>query len=77
MGTVALILGIVGLVAWLYPVVGLPISIIGIIFGIIAAITKPPQRRKAIVGIILCLIGIILNLVVSTFIVGKFFETSP
>ena len=72
MGTVALILGIVGLVTWLYPILGFPISIIGIIFGIIAAMTKPSQRKKAIVGIILCLVGIVLNLVTSVFTVSVF-----
>lgn len=76
MGTVALILGIVGLVTWVYPIFGFPISIIGIIFGIIAAMTKPLQRKKAIVGIILCLVGIILNIVTSVFTVGGSFTSS-
>ena len=80
MGTVALTLGIVGLVTWVFPVFGFPISIIGLIFGIIGLIVKSPQRGKSIAGIIMCFIGIILNigvvvgLVAAGFIVEEFLK---
>ena len=83
MGTAALTLGIVGLFTWVFPVFGLPISIIGLIFGIIAAIVKPPQRGKAIAGIIMCFIGIILNIgvivgvVAAGFIVEELLKQYP
>ena len=62
MGTVALTLGIVGLVTWVFPVFGLPISIIGLIVGILALIIRPQKRGKAVAAIIICLIGIMLNI---------------
>ncbi len=65
MATAALTLGIVGLITWLIPPLGLPISIVGIILATIALITRKPSRNKAIVGLALCVIGLILNIVVT------------
>jgi hypothetical protein len=61
MGTVALTLGIVSLFTWVFPIFGFPISFIGLIFGIIALIKKSPNRGRAIAGLIMCFICIILN----------------
>ncbi len=76
MGTVALTLGIVGLVTWVFPVFGFPISIIGLIFGIIGLIVKSPQRGKSIAGIVICIIGIMLNIgvVVGLVAAGLIFD---
>jgi DNA-directed RNA polymerase subunit RPC12/RpoP len=49
----SLILGIVGLLAWLIPLVGFPVTIIGLILGI---------RKKYLPGIILNIIGLVLTL---------------
>ncbi len=45
----SLILGIISLVAWLLPIVGLPLAIIGLILGI---------RKKYTPGIVLNIIGL-------------------
>ena len=57
----ALVLGILGLIFWIIPPIGLSIVIAGIILGIIAL--KQPKNRTALVSIILCSIGLILNIV--------------
>ena len=72
MGTVALTLGIVGLVAWIFPPLGFPISIIGLIFGTISLIVKSPQRGRSIAGIISCSIGIILNIGMVAGVIAAF-----
>ena len=52
--TTALVLGILSLVFWLLPLFGLPISIVGLVFGI---------RRKYTAGIVLNVIGLCLTVV--------------
>ena len=54
--TASLVLGIVGCIAWLIPLIGFPVTIVGLILGI---------RRKYTVGIILNVIGFSLTLVNS------------
>lgn len=54
--TASLVLGIVGCIAWLIPLIGFPVTIVGLILGI---------RRKYTVGIILNVIGLSLTLVNS------------
>lgn len=55
----SLVLGIVGLITWIVPIIGLPISITGLVFGINA--TKRVQKGLAIAGVILCSIGLVLG----------------
>ena len=55
--TASLVLGIVGCIAWLIPLIGFPVTIVGLILGI---------RRKYTVGIILNVIGFSLTLVNCT-----------
>jgi hypothetical protein len=52
----ALGLGIFGLIAWLLPIVGLPVTIIGLVLGGKAM----PGRKKglAIAAVVLCSIGL-------------------
>ncbi len=50
------VLGCIGLVAWLIPLFGFPITIIGLVLGI---------RRKSTAGIILCIIGLVLTIINS------------
>jgi hypothetical protein len=54
--TASLVLGIVGCIAWLIPLIGFPVTIVGLILGI---------RRKYTVGIILNVIWLSLTLVNS------------
>ena len=62
MGIASLTLGIVGLVTWIFPPLGFPISIIGLILGILALWLSKQQRGRAIAGIITCIIGLALNI---------------
>jgi len=53
--------GTVGLFAWLIPVVGFPVNIVGLILGIQRM--KSVSRRKATVGVALCAIGLTLSII--------------
>ncbi len=59
MGIAALALGIVALFTWIIPPLGLVVGIIGMILGIVALISKT-QKKRAIAGLIMCFVGIIL-----------------
>jgi len=52
-------LGIFGLVAWLIPILGLPVSIVGLVFGVKAL--KRAKIGLAVAGIVLCSLGIGLS----------------
>jgi hypothetical protein len=57
--TASLVLGIIGLLAWLLPIIGAPVTITGLVLGI-------QQRRSsakgmATAGIVLCIIGLALT----------------
>lgn len=54
--TTGLVLGIIGLIAWFIPLVGAPITIIGLIFSIKGL--KSLKRGVAIAGIVLSSIGL-------------------
>jgi|SRR5579871_1138435 len=56
---VSLVLGILGLCAWIIPLFGLPITIVGLIFGINAL--KRVQKGMAIAGVVLSIIGLALS----------------
>ncbi len=70
MATAALVLGIIGLIAWLIPLLGYPITITGLVLGIKSR--KSEKRNMAIAGIVLCSIGLALSIIchiVSTYLV--------
>lgn len=56
----SLVLGIIAMIAWLCPLIGLPIAIVGLILGILSL--KTPKRGLAIAGIVLSGIGLLLTL---------------
>ena len=57
MALTALILGIISTVAWIIPIIGLPVTIVGLVMGISAR--KSTRKWMAIFGIILCTIFLI------------------
>jgi hypothetical protein len=59
--TWALILGIIGLFLWLIPFAGLIISMIGIASGRVGM--RSSYKTRAIVGIVLCSISILLSII--------------
>lgn len=54
-------MGIIGLIAWFIPIIGAPITIIGLIFGIKGL--KSLKRGVAIAGIVLSTIGLLATIV--------------
>ena len=59
--TTSMVLGLVGIVAWLLPIIGLPVTITGLVFGIRAR--NSAGRSKAIAGIVLCSIFLTASVV--------------
>lgn len=57
----SLTLGLIGLVGWCIPIVGLPMSITGVVLG--ARSLKSASRNMALAGLILCSIGLVAGLV--------------
>ena len=62
MGIAALTLGIVSMVTWLLPPLGIPLSVIGLILGIVAFFASKLQKGRAIAGIVLCTVSLILSI---------------
>ncbi|MCG5547507.1 DUF4190 domain-containing protein, partial [Halorhodospira halochloris] len=57
----SLVLGIVGLFAWLLPIAGLPVTIVGLVLGI--KDINSSNRGMAIAGIVLCIIGLVASII--------------
>ena len=51
--TTSLVLGIIGCIAWLLPILGIPLSIVGLVLG---------TRKRYRVGIIINIIVLVLSL---------------
>ncbi len=58
--TASMVLGIIGMVAWFIPIIGLPIQIVGLVFGIKSL--KFPKHSQAAAGIVLCIIGLVFSI---------------
>ena len=58
--TASMVLGIVGLLFWLCPIVGLPIGVVGLVLGIQA--NRTTRRGSATAGIIMSIISLTLSL---------------
>ncbi len=67
-----LILGIISLIAWVIPLFGYPVSIVGIVMGVKAL--KSEKSTFAKVGLILSCIGLLACLVNSVMGVVLFLE---
>lgn len=61
--TASMVLGIVGLVAWLLPLVGFPVNIVGLVLGLIQGKHKTFNTAKA--GVIMSIIGLVLTVINS------------
>jgi hypothetical protein len=55
----SLCLGLFGLIAWFLPILGLPTTITGLVFGIKSI---GPRKGMATAGIVLCVIGLVLSI---------------
>jgi hypothetical protein len=63
MGIASLTLGITSLIAWLDPIIGFPICIAGIILGFVSILKSKDQRKRAVTGLIISFLGLILTIV--------------
>jgi len=59
--TAALVLGIVGLLAWLLPLIGLPVNVIGIVLGALGR--RGPSKGTATAGLVCSVIGLGLTII--------------
>jgi hypothetical protein len=57
----SLILGVIGLLAWCLPILGLPITITGIVLASKSLRTR--SRGLAIAGLILCIVGLVFSVI--------------
>lgn len=57
----SLILGVIGVVAWLLPLVGVPVTLTGFILGILGR--KSSRKSMAFIGIVLCGLFLIISVV--------------
>lgn len=57
---ISLVLGILNLCAWFFPICGFPLGIAGIVFGYLG-MKAPEQKNLAIAGMVLSGIGILLS----------------
>ncbi|MEO0587883.1 MAG: DUF4190 domain-containing protein [Planctomycetota bacterium] len=68
----SLVLGCVAMIAWCIPLVGLPVSVVGLILGILDR--QSPKRGLAIAGVVLSSIGLALSLINA--VVGAYLAIS-
>ena len=57
----SLVLGIISLLSWCLPFIGLPVAIVGLVLGI--KDRQSPNRGMAIAGIVMSVIGLVLSLI--------------
>jgi hypothetical protein len=55
----SLCLGLFGLIAWLLPIIGFPVTITGLVLGFKSL--SGARRGMATAGIVLCIIGLVLT----------------
>lgn len=60
-GIISLVLGIIGLIAWALPIIGAPVTIVGLILGVKGRGTN--HKKLATAGIVLCIIGLFATVV--------------
>src|SRR4051812_7524572 len=56
---VSLILGIISLIAWLFPLLGVPVAAGGLICGILGR--RSTRRGMAVAGLVMSVIGLVLG----------------
>lgn len=75
----SLIMGIIGLISWMIPIIGVPLTIIGLVFGIKGY--KGSKKVLSYAGVILCSIGLlasVTNAAIGTYrgATGELFTSS-
>lgn len=67
--TASLVLGIVGLIAWLLPLVGFPVTIVGLVMGVQGR--NGEKKGMATAGMVLSIIGLVLCVINA--VLGAYF----
>ena len=57
----SLILGVASMITWLFPILGISISIPGLAIGIVSHETK--RSNYSLIGLVMCLVGITLAII--------------
>jgi hypothetical protein len=65
MGIASLTSGVIALIAWLDPLIGFPVSIGGIILGLVSLLKYKDQRKRAVGSIFLSFLGLIMTIIVA------------
>ena len=55
------VLGIIGMITWFIPIIGLPIQVTGLVLGIKG--WKSSKQTFAVAGVTLCIIGLVLTII--------------
>ena len=63
--TASLIFGLIGVVAWIFPLVGYPITIGGLVLGIVGH--KSDSSSRALIGIVLSVIFLLATIASSIY----------
>ncbi|MCC7118145.1 MAG: hypothetical protein IT310_06430 [Anaerolineales bacterium] len=58
MAIASLVLGVINLCAWFFPICGIPLALVGIVLGFLG-MKDPSQKTFALIGIALCALGLI------------------
>ena len=58
MAIASLVLGIINLCAWFFPICGIPLSIVGVVLGFLG-MKDPSQKTLAIAGMVLSGLGLL------------------
>jgi len=58
---ISLILGVASMITWLFPILGISISIPGLAIGIVTHETR--RSNYSLIGIVMCLVGITLAII--------------
>ena len=61
LATASMVIGIISLVAWLLPICGGPIAIIGLVLGIMA--WNSAKHNKAVAGVVMSVLGIVATII--------------
>ncbi len=59
MAIASMLLGIVGLGAWVYPTWGYPVTVIGLVLGMLKLWRPSEKKGMAIAGVVMCSIGLL------------------
>ncbi len=58
MAVASLVLGIINLCSWFFPICGIPLAIVGIVLGVLG-MKDPSQKTLAMIGIALSVLGLL------------------